>query len=125
MSNNELKNLAFIAKQRLKNANYSDKNKINYNKNSYFIKNISAMKKLTGNAEYITISDVEDAQFLKKVYSILSSSEEIFNPIAQLMDENYFKTLNDIEKQSYVLKITDRYNKAKENYLSGKNIRIS
>ena len=83
------------------------------------------MKKLTGNAEYITISDVEDAQFLKKVYSILSSSEEIFNPIAQLMDENYFKTLNDIEKQSYVLKITDRYNKAKENYLSGKNIRIS
>lgn len=117
MASNELKNLALIAKQRLKNANYNNKSKITYNnKNSYFIKNVTAMKKLSGNCEFVTITDVEDLQFLKKVYSMLSNSEEIYNPIGRLIDKDYYNTLNDVEKQIYVLKIADKYTLAKEKY---------
>lgn len=117
MASNELKSLALIAKQRLRNANYTNKNKNTYNnKNSYFIKNVTAMKKLSGNCEFVTITDVEDLQFLKKVYSMLSNSEEIYNPIGRLIDKEYYNSLSDLEKQSYVFKIADKYALAKEKF---------
>ncbi len=117
MSNNELKKLANLAKQRLKNANYSNKTSNPYTKNNnYFIKNVSAMRKLSGNCEFVTLTDVEDLQFLKKVYSMLNNSEEVYNPIGRLVDKEYYNSLTTTEKQFYVLSIADKYNAAKEKF---------
>ncbi len=123
MSSSELKSLALLAKQRLRDSNYqNNQNKNAYsNRNSYFIKNVSAMKKLSGRCEFVTITDVEDLQFLKKVYSILNSNEDVYNPIGRLVDKDYFDTLNETERQTYVFKIADRYNLAKEKYYASKS----
>lgn len=122
MSSSELKNLASLAKQRLRNANYTKTIANNYNKhNSYFIKNISSMKKNSGSCEFVTISDVEDLQFLKKVFSMLNGNEEVYNPIGRLVDKNYYETLNETEKQFYVLRLSERYNSAKIKYEENKS----
>ena len=119
MSNNELRNLALLAKQRLKSANYKKdcKNKNIYNQqNSYFIKNITAMRKLSGQCEFVTITDEEDLKFLKRVYSMLKTDEDVYNPIGRLIDQTYFSTLNDTEKQQYVFNLADKYGRAREKY---------
>ena len=119
MASNELKSLAMIAKQRLRNASYGTKNKYEYNnKNNYFVKNVAAMKKLSGKCEFVTITDVEDLHFLKKVYSMLNNNEEIYNPIGRLIDKEYYNTLSKYEQQLYVFQIAEKYANAKEKYYS-------
>lgn len=118
--NNELKSLATLAKQRLKKGNYTDVPKTKTNPklqvNSYFIKNLSAMKKLSGNTEFVTITDEEDKDFVKRVYAILNEKNEVYNPIGRLVDENYYAKLNDVEKQFYILSLVDRFNKIKNEF---------
>lgn len=126
MASNELKNLAMLAKQRLKNASYdgsvpTKKSKVN----SYFVKNISAMKKNTGSHEFVTISDTEDLQFLKKVFTMLSSAEDVYNPLGRLIDKKYYDTLSDTEKQFYVLRLSDKYRIAKQKYEESKNTKMA
>lgn len=120
MPSSELKNLANIAKQRMRSANYKSPSvKYSYNKtNNYFLKNISAMRKLSGNCEFVTLTDSEDLAFLKKVFSMLNNNEEVYNPIGRLLDKEYFSSLSGLEKQVYVFTLADKYNHAKEKYLS-------
>lgn len=118
-NNNQLKMLANLAKQRLLNKEYENpepKSVFNKNASSYFLKNAKALKKLTAQTEFLIISDKEDEKFVKKVYSILESSECTFNILSKLIDKDYYKTLNEIEKQQYMLNVSDRYNKVKEEY---------
>lgn len=116
MSNNELKNLAYIAKQRMRNANYKT-SKINYTKsNNYFIKNIAAMRKLSGNCEFVTLTNTEDLHFLKKVYSMLNNNENVYNPLGRLIDKEHFNSLSSLEKQVYIFQISEKYALAKEKY---------
>jgi len=119
MANNELKSLASIAKQRMRNATYNGKDKPAQN-NSYFMKNISAMKRPTYQTEFVTISDKEDLAFLKKVYTLLNSNEDIYNPIGKLIDKSTFSNLSQIEQQQHVLYIAERYNDARNKYFEGK-----
>lgn len=118
----ELKSLAMLAKQRLKNASYKNDGALKnvYKNNNYFIKNVSSMKKLSGNCEFVTISNNEDLQFLKKVYTMLNNSEDIYNPIGRLIDKEYYNSLSPTEKQFYVFTIAEKYNKAKEQFYSQK-----
>lgn len=76
------------------------------------------MRKLSGNCEFVTLTDVEDLQFLKKVYSMLNNSEDVYNPIGRLVDKDYYNSLNPTEKQFYVLSIADKYNAAKEKFFA-------
>ncbi len=125
MSKNDLKSLAMLAKQRLKDANYSSVQTNTYKKrasNNYFIKNVSSMKKMSPNCEFVIINNKEDLQFLKKVHSILSSNEDILNPIGKLVDKELFEKLNDTQKQQYVLELSEKYNIAKLEFLNSKKV---
>ena len=120
MGNNNLKSMASIAKERLRKGLYTNAEKIKaknaMNVNSYFIKNFNSMKKLNSQIEFVTITNEIDEQFVNKVYSILNSDIDIYNPIGRLVDADVFNKLSDIEKQSYVLNLADKYNKIKEEY---------
>ena len=118
-NNNQLKMLANLAKQRLLNKEYQNpepKSIFNKNASSYFLKNAKALKKLTAQTEFLVISDKEDEKFIKKVHSILDSQECVFNVLSKLIDKDYYKTLNEIEKQQYMHNVSDRYNKVREEY---------
>lgn len=118
MSN--LKSMASIAKERLKRGMYTNAEKIKaknaMNVNSYFIKNLSALKKMNCQAEFKTISDEFEPEFVSKVYKILECGYDVYNPIGRLVDTKVYNTLNDIEKQSYILTLADKYNKIKNMY---------
>ena len=119
MSNN-LKSMASIAKERLKRGLYTNAEKIKaknaMNVNSYFIKNLESLKKLNGQAEFKCITNEIEEEFYDKVYKILNSPIEIYNPIGRLVDQDTYTQLSDIEKQFYILNIVDEYNKIKTEY---------
>lgn len=121
--NNVLKTLAEQAKKRMKSGGYQDLTPSvkNSYKSSYFYKNLYSMKTRLGKMEYFAIPDSVEIEFYEKVAKILSDDEDIFNPIGVLSEPEVMIKLNDIEKQRYILKLTERYLAAKEKYFALKN----
>lgn len=118
MKNDELKFLANLAKQRLMNKNYGDKPMSPRNKaSSYFIQNALALKKIKAETNYVTIKDEEDIEFIEKVRSILS--EDCYNPLGILCDKTYFDSLDERERQFYILNLSEKYNKVKDELMYG------
>ena len=115
--NNELKMLANLAKHRLLKADYvSTKDDYKPTKtyaSSYFIKNAQAMRKLKAETEYVTITNNNDDDFVKSVVSMISSGTNEYNPLGKLSDNDYFNKLGDVEKQFYILMLSDKYNRVK------------
>ena len=115
--NNALKQLANLSKQRFLNKNYSEglNDKFITNKASaYFIENAKAMKKLTAKTEFISISVADEPEFIRQVVEILKENE--LAGLGSLTDKNYYKTLNDDEKQLYMLRLSEKYNRVKQAY---------
>lgn len=116
--NSNLKRLANIAKQRMKNGNYST-NTININSrpkaSEYFLQNAISLKRSKVEAEFVII-DLADEKFEHKVRTIMESGDLVCNPIGKLVDKTYFSTLNEIEKQHYILSLCEKYNRVKEKY---------
>ena len=108
-----------MAKQRLKNGSYTKdmaKSVMNKTKASaYFYRNAIALRKKGLKAEFVTI-DLKDEKFERKVFTLLTNSDLLCNPIAKLMDKDYYNTLNDYEQQNYILSLCEKYNKAKDKY---------
>lgn len=118
MKNTELKFLANLAKQRLMNKDYSAPQPKNRNKaSSYFIQNAKALKKLKAETNYITIDTCEDVEFIDKVRNLLE--EDCYNPLGRLSDNAYFASLDDTQKQFYILTLSEKYNRAKEEVMCG------
>ena len=118
MKNNELKFLANLAKQRLMKKNYEETPKISRNKASgYFIQNALALKKLQAETSYVTIKDQEDIEFIERVRTL--ASEDCYNPLGVLCDSQYFQTLNQFEKEFYILTLSEKYNKVKNELMIG------
>lgn len=121
MEKNNLKSLANLAKQRLKQGNYTKdlaKSVISKTRaSSYFYRNAMAIRRKGLTVEFVTITENDD-NFEKKVFNILNSSSDNMRPIGQLIDRVYYSGLNDYEKQYYLLALCEKYNKAKEKYFS-------
>ncbi len=123
MSSGNLKALAMLAKQRLRNASTSHEkyNTVNdVNRNSYFYKNFISLKRVSGQVEYINLSTTEDYEFIDKVFSILKDNEDVLNPIAILTDKDTYDSLNVVEKEKYILVLADKYLRARNMYFSSK-----
>ena len=118
MKNNELKFLANLAKQRLMNKDYSLEVKNNRNKaSSYFIQNARALKRLKAETSYVKINTKEDIEFVENVKRLLE--RDCYNPLGELCDKKYFETLNAYEKQFYILNLSEKYNRVKDELLCG------
>ena len=118
---NQLKMLANIAKKRLMKGEYSDidqKNMFVPKVSNYFVKNASAMKRLTAKVEYVKIDSAIESSFEAKVNDILNENLYDLNPFNKLIDFDTFNGLSSIEKQSYMLNIAEKYNYLKEKYIN-------
>lgn len=118
MKSNELKFLANLAKQRLMNKNYNEPKPVSRNKASnYFIQNALALKKLKAETNYVTIKDQEDLEFIGKVRELLE--EDCYNPLGRLCDNDYFRSLDSFQKEFYILNLSEKYNKVRNELLYG------
>lgn len=118
MKNTQLKFLASLAKQRLMNQNYNEVAKQSRNKaSSYFIQNAKALQKLKAETNYVTINNEEDVEFVESVKKLLL--EDCYNPLGRLSDNNYFQTLNNEQKEFYILNLSEKYNKVKDEVMCG------
>ena len=118
MRNSDLKFLANLAKQRLRNKNYEEEKKLKKNTvSSYFIQNARALKRLKAETSYVTIQNKEDEEFVSKVKDLINS--DCYNPLGVLCDNNYFSTLNQFEKEFYILNLSEKYNRVKNELLCG------
>ena len=119
--NNQLKVLANIAKQRLLKGEYTENEENNIfapKVSNYFIKNASAMKKLTAKVEFVKIEGSIDSNFEEKVITLLEEDLYELCPFSKLIDFRVFNTLSTLEKQSYMLNISEKYNYLKEKYIN-------
>lgn len=120
---NQLKILASLAKKRLIEKNYEVEKKSNTflsrKVSTYFLENAKAMKKMTAKIEYVSISNKENEEFVKKVVDILNRGN-VINPLGMLTDHEYYNNLSERERQFYMLTLSDRYIKVKELYENNK-----
>ena len=118
MKNNELKYLAKFAKQRLMNKDYTAESMPKRNKvSSYFIENARALKRLKAETNYVTIKREEDLEFIENVRKLIE--EDCYNPLGKLSDANYFNSLDEFQKEFYILTLSEKYNKVKNELLCG------
>ena len=118
MKSTELKFLANLAKQRLMNKDYRSQPIQNRNKaSSYFIQNAKALKRLKAETNYVTIKNEEDIEFIEHVRSLIN--EDCYNPLGQLCDQQYFNSLDAYQKEFYILTLSEKYNKVKEEVMCG------
>ena len=113
MKNTQLKFLANLAKQRLMNQDYTEpKIKTGNKASNYFIQNALALKKLKAETSYVTIKQQEDVEFIERVRSLVES--DCYNPLGKLCDNDYFNSLNQFEKEFYILNLSEKYNRVKD-----------
>jgi hypothetical protein len=60
---------------------------------------------------------IEEDPLFDKVKKLLES-EDVMNPLSELTDNKYFNSLNETEKERYIMDISKRYNEIKEYFLS-------
>ena len=116
-----IKELALQAKQRLKNLgngiNQDNQSKSNFSKKSNlkFVSNIGSKK---SDAVIRIINDSEDEEkFSQKVYAILKEDMDTPTPLKQLCDTISFESFSEEEQEKYILELSEKYIKARENYL--------
>lgn len=111
--NSMLKMLAKKAKNRLKTAGeYSSSNKTN---------SIG----LSASPSYMLVANIrkiEDDPLFSKIKRVVERSKEeiIINPISLIIDKKYYSSLDEMQKEKYILKISKKYNTIKD-YLSSNN----
>ena len=126
--NSKLKELANLAKQRMKMGNYSEI--VNSTSNSfikpmpastYFMCNAHALRKEYIKPKIVSIS-LRDDDFENRVIEILSSPDMVINPLGELTDNVAFDVMDELQRQLYMLQLSDKFNKIKDEYYSKANI---
>ena len=66
------------------------------------------------------ISKAEDELLYSKVSTMLSLDEDVLNPIAHLMDMNYYKKLDSQGKEKYFFHLVNKYKELSKRYYEEK-----
>ena len=61
----------------------------------------------------VKIIMAEDREFVDKVREILSNEKKAINPLKYLMDERQLIKMDEMNRERYLLQITEKYLKAK------------
>lgn len=116
-----IKQLALQAKERLKNSNYASKEEnlqaklIQERKNS--LRLLSGLECKKPEITIKIINDtVDDENFKNRVYALLNQNQDTINPMASLIDQTAFDTLDEIEQEKYILDLSEKYRKVRESY---------
>lgn len=122
-----LKELINSAKERLKNRDYGTST-YNYISKQNDKAKTNHLLRILANQEFKrpdiiikTLSTKEDEIFTQKVVNLLEHNPNSMTPLAELIDVEIFKNLNDTEKQNYILTLSERYLKIKEEYNKKQN----
>lgn len=72
------------------------------------------------NEKMAIIQEIEqvDSEMYDQVASIIESNEIVINPIAKLMDEQYYQSLSEDGKNRYILELANKYLKLCREYES-------
>ena len=117
-----LKELIQSAKERLRNHDYGT---IDYNRGSKMqdrIKTNHVLRMLACNefkrADIIVkpINTKDDEIFNKKVLDLLNNNPNTTSPLADLIDIEKYKNLTEIEKQNYILNLSEKYVKIRQEF---------
>lgn len=118
-----LKELSLEAKRRLKKGFWTEigREKQNINSpntddvNQYFDSKIMKSIKKEGEAE-------ADRMFEERVREIVENEENISNPITLLIDDTIVERLDYNSRQRYLMSISERYNRVREEILRDKKL---
>ncbi|MBR1988241.1 MAG: hypothetical protein IKA36_04275 [Clostridia bacterium] len=78
------------------------------------MKNFNKEKSIFEQLPYVRACfNVRDQELYEKVKRILSSDEVVINPIKELIDSKYYKTLTLEAKQKYVFDLSEKYKEMK------------
>ncbi len=73
---------------------------------------------------YSSDEDNADAELYRKVCKLLNSNTFTLNPIGQLIDHIEYDSLDNEAKQTYIIKLTDKYNEMRERYEREKQLKM-
>ena len=118
-----LKELSLEAKRRLKKGFWTEIGREKQNVNSsntddvnlYFDSKIMKSSKKEGEAE-------ADRMFEERVREIVENEENISNPITLLIDDTIVERLDYNSRQRYLMSISERYNRVREEILRDKKL---
>ena len=65
---------------------------------------------------YFSLSSDKDEEMYRKVCNILDKDGYVCNPISQLIDHGEYDNLDFAGRQTYLIKLTDKYKELRERY---------
>lgn len=65
---------------------------------------------------YYTANQDKDEELYRKVCNILDKDGYVINPISQLIDHDEFDNMDFASRQTYLIKLTDKYKELRERY---------
>lgn len=120
-----LKEYARKAKERMKSGFWSDaKRDVEYKKQQAKVMGLDAVKvvederRKTVRRIYDEQGYMEEQAFYNKVVEILESKDTITNPLTRLADESLMQSMSPTERQTYLIKLSARFQKVVEQYNS-------
>jgi hypothetical protein len=120
-----LKEYAKRAKERMKNGFWSDAKKDVEDKKQQAkvmgldtVKVVEEERRKTVRRIYDEQGYLEDQVFYSKVVEILQSKDTVTNPLTRLADKQLMQTMSPTERQTYLIKLSARFQKVVEQYNS-------
>ncbi len=115
-SKGNIYSLAKLAKERLKNNNYSRLPQRTINNATSFAKYISSHKLPPKPVQKVESKKSVDDTFYQKVCEIIEAGNTR-NPVQLLIDKNFFRSLDTEGKQFYISTLTQKYKLMRMRYL--------
>ena len=105
--NNRVRQFAKEARERLLKNNYD-----------------KPQKKIPSGRVYKIGTDPNEEMFYQKVREIACDQGVVTDPLARLMDQSLYNSMNDTEKNRYIFKLSSRYVKMLEKYRNENHVTL-